>query len=94
MKIRLSETNIKGQTRDYLSIKGIFNYPLLQGVASYKGLPDRVMHLNGQVHYLEIKRPTGKLSSAQEEFQQQCQADGIPYHVIRCIEELQKIVEI
>ncbi len=90
---RTTENDIKAQVKDLLAIKGIFNYPLLQGMASYPGLPDRVMHYQGKVVYLEIKRPGGKLSKYQEKFRDQCRADGIPYWVVVDIEELDAVMQ-
>ena len=87
-----SEADIKLAVKDYLAIRGIFSFPLLQGIASYKGLPDRVAHLNfgkgSEVVYLEIKKFGGKLSKYQEEFRDQCYRDGIHYLVIHSLEEL------
>ena len=54
------ETDLKSAVKQYLDLKGIFNYHLLQGLGAYKGLPDRVMHYKEKVHYLEIKKPKGK----------------------------------
>ena len=86
---KITETHIKGAVKDYLAYKGIFNYPVLQGMGAYKGVPDRIMHYNGVV-YLEIKTPEGKLSEHQLKFQQQCLEDGIEYWIIRSIEDLEE----
>uniref|UniRef100_A0A6M3JLZ3 Putative VRR-NUC domain-containing protein n=1 Tax=viral metagenome TaxID=1070528 RepID=A0A6M3JLZ3_9ZZZZ len=86
------ETQIKQMVKQYLDLKGVFNYPVLQGMGAYRGIPDRVMHYNGEVHYLEIKKPKGKLSPSQLDFYLQCQKDGIPYHVIKSLEDIQEIV--
>ena len=90
--MEISERELKQQARDLLDIKGVFNYPLQQGLGSYRGLPDRVMHLNEKVCYLEFKVRKNKLSIYQQAFQAQCQADNIPYFVIRNIEELMEII--
>ena len=86
------ESQIKGQVREYLRLRGIFFYHNLQGIGSFGGLPDMGMHWQGQVHYLEIKKPKGKLSFNQLTFQLQCKIDGVPYHVIRCLEDLIAVV--
>ena len=91
--MKLIETDLKRQVKDYLAYKGIFSFPLIQGIASYKGAPDRVIHLNGRVVYLEIKLPKGKMSEWQLAFQEQCQRDGVEYYIIRSLEDLQAIVE-
>ena len=89
-----TETQIKHQIKQYLDLRGIFNYHVLQGVGSYRGLPDRVMHYQGRVIYLEIKTPSGSLRADQAIFQGQCQADDIDYWVIRDVEELHKRIEL
>ena len=87
------ETSLKSAVKDLLAIKGIFSFPIHQSLGSYPGLPDRVMHRNGRVEYIEVKREKGKLSSAQVVFQEQCHADGIPYHVVRNVDDIIRIVE-
>lgn len=90
-----SETQIKEQIIGYLKIRGIFNYHNLQGVGSYPGLPDRVMHVLGRVVYLEVKTAKGTLSDNQKKFQEQCLADGIDYWVVRSVEDLdEKLSEV
>ncbi len=91
-KNRQTETELKGQIKDYLTIKGIFNWPILQGMGAYPGLPDRVMHFEGHVHYLEIKKLTGRLSDYQFAFQARCLHDGISYHVIHSLDEMIEVV--
>ena len=88
------ETSLKSAVKELLAIKGIFSYPITQSLGSYPGLPDRVMHRNGRVEYLEIKRPKGKLSPGQLAFQEQCEQDGIPYYVIRNIDDLLAVINI
>ena len=87
------ETSLKSVIKEYLAIRGVFSYPVLQGIGSFKGLPDRVMHFEGRVHYLEIKRLKGKLSIHQEAFKDRCSADGIHYHIIKSLEDLMEIIE-
>lgn len=89
----MSETDLKSQVRDYLALRGIFNYHLLQGIGAYRGAPDRVAHVNGRVVYLEIKLPKGKQSENQVNFEAQCRADKIDYWVIRSVEELMAKIE-
>ena len=88
----ISETDLKSQIKDYLAIKGIYNFPLVQGLGAHRGVPDRIMHFRGAVHYLEFKKPKGKLSDHQQAFQEQCQLDGIAYYVIRDLSDLIAIV--
>jgi hypothetical protein len=82
------ETDLKNAVKQYLDLKHIFNYHLLQGLGCYKGVPDRVMHYRGKVHYLEIKKPKGRLSLHQQAFAEQCAYDDIDYVVIRSLDDL------
>ena len=90
---KLSESALKIQIKDYLNVMGIFSYPLLQGLGSFAGVPDRIMHWRRAVIYLEIKTATGKLSLAQQTFKEQCERDKIPYLVVRSIEDLEAILK-
>ena len=87
------ETDLKLAVKQYLALKGVFSYHVLQGLGAYKGLPDRVMHFNGRVVYLEIKKPKGKLSPHQKLFGHQCIDDGIAYLVIRSLDDIMNYVE-
>jgi len=44
------------------------------------------------VVYLEVKTAKGTLSDNQKKFQAQCLTDGIPYWVIRSVEDLDKLL--
>ena len=90
--MKLTEADIKSQVKDYLAIQGIFSYPLTQGIGSFRGLPDRVIHYKGQVIYLECKRPKRGLSPSQLSFYLQCKRDGILYKVIHSVEELENLL--
>ncbi len=87
--MKVNETHIKGQIKDYLAALSIFNFPLVQGLGAYKGVPDRVMHYRGRVVYLEIKVPGGKMSEHQKTFQAQCVEDKIDYWCVSSTEELE-----
>jgi len=91
--MKVNEASIKSVLKDYLAIRGIFSFPLTQGLGSFRGLPDRIIHLNGRVVYLEIKTPMGKLSAYQEYFSEQCRKDKIEYWVVRSLEELEEKIE-
>ena len=82
------ETDLKLAVKQYLDLRGVFSYHVLQGLGAYKGLPDRVMHYKEKVHYLEIKKPKGKLSLYQVSFGVQCKIDNISYVVIKSLDDL------
>lgn len=91
--IKLTETDIKHQCIDLLNILHIFSYPLLQGLGSYPGLPDRVMHICHNIAYLEFKRPGKKLSDKQRDFRDQCRTDDISFWIITSVENLITLLE-
>lgn len=91
--IKISENMIKAQIKDFLTLKHIFNFPLLQALGAYRGVPDRIIHYQNKVIYLEIKKPDGKMSQYQQEFQRQCNEDGIDYWVVSSIEELEQCLK-
>ena len=70
---------------------GIFSYHVMGGMGSYPGLPDRVAHFNGKVVYLEFKAPNGRMGKRQEEFQARCKLDGVDYHVVRSVDDIERI---
>lgn len=92
MKQKVSENHIKAQVKDFLAIKHIFSFPIMQGLGSYAGVPDRVLHFRGRVIYLEIKKPGGKMSENQLAFQEQCRKDGITYWCVDSSEELNELL--
>ena len=92
-RLKLSETDIKQQVKDLLVLKHIFSFHITQGLGCFPGLPDRVMHFQGRVIYLEIKRPGGKMSKYQLAFKEQCISDGISYWCVSSIEELEELFE-
>lgn len=91
--MKQTETDLKHTVRHYLSLKGIFNFPLTQGLGSFRGAPDRVLFFKGEVIFLELKTEKGKLSEWQEEFKRQCENDGIRYYVVRSLEDVRAIVD-
>ncbi len=84
------ETKLKRQCAEYLKWKHIFNFPILQGLGAYPGLPDRIAIENGKLIALEFKAATGRQSKHQEEFQKALELAGGEYIVVRSLEELRK----
>ena len=84
-----SENDIKRQIKDFLKLKHIFCYHLLQGLGAYPGLPDMVAHIKGRVVYIEVKTKRGKLSLAQGFFQAECEEDGVDYWVARDVMDIE-----
>lgn len=82
------ENIVKRQIKDYLWIKGWFNFPLLQSLGSYPGAPDRIAIKDGRVLFLEIKAPKGKQSPYQKRFEKYITHCGGEYLLARCVEDV------
>ena len=92
-KIKISETDIKKQVKEYLDIMSWFSFPILQSLGAFKGIPDRIAIKNGRILFLEIKRTGGKLSESQKLFQEKIEKAGGEYYVIHSLDELIKILK-
>jgi hypothetical protein len=83
------ETKVKKDIKNCLDKLGIFWFWIYSPNNRCKtGLPDLMMHYKGEVKYLEIKSPNGKLTESQLAFQKQCECDRIDYWVIHSMDEL------
>jgi Holliday junction resolvase len=60
---------------------------------SGKGIPDLLVMRDGKVWFVELKTPRGRLSPHQERFKSFCEYHGVPYIVIRSLEEAQEVIE-
>lgn len=99
----IREQDIQKTCLDYLRLNNIFCYKINNvGIrknngsfipAGMRGIPDIIMHFKGEVVYIEVKRPDGKLSEYQEDFKKQCEKDKIQHLVIRDLDELIKFVK-
>jgi hypothetical protein len=58
---------------------------------SMSGVPDIILIRDGQFIGLEVKRPGGKQSEAQEEFERKVRFYGGQYHIVHSIEEVQAL---
>ena len=59
---------------------------------SGKGIPDLLVMKDGRVWFVELKTPRGKLSPHQERFKMMCEYYGVPYIVIRSLDEAQALI--
>ena len=91
-KIKITENDIKLQVKQYLSLKGYFHFPILQGRGAYKGIPDRIAIKNGRTIYLEVKKPGGIQSPEQIDFEWNITRQKGEYYLIDCLEDLIKII--
>ncbi|MBA7548816.1 hypothetical protein ES705_41284 [subsurface metagenome] len=92
-RLKITEANVKDQVKDYLSLKGYFHFPILQGLGAFKGVPDRIAIKDGRVLFLEIKKPVGwKQSDKQKEFQANIEKEKGEYYLVKSLEDIIKIL--
>ena len=92
-KIKITENDVKRQVKQLLSLKGYFHFHILQGLGAYRGIPDIIAIKNNRVLFLEIKRPGGKQSDYQKQFQADIESKGGEYFLVDCYEDLVKITK-
>ena len=91
-KLKISENDVKNIVKDYLNLKGYFHFHILQGMGAFKGIPDIIAIKGGRVLFLEIKKPNGKQSEHQRQFQISIEGHGGEYYIIKSLEDLIKII--
>jgi hypothetical protein len=57
------------------------------------GVADLVVWFPSGIAYVEVKTPIGKLSDSQVRFKRRCREYGVPYHVVRSVEDVEKLIE-
>jgi hypothetical protein len=82
------ETALKPQIKDYPDLKGVFHFPIMQGLGAKPGLPDRVAVKDGHFMGIEIKAPNGRLSEHQKRFRDELVAAGGTYVEARSLEDV------
>lgn len=87
------ETQIKHQIRDYLDLKGIFHFPILQGLGAAKGIPDRIAVKDGRFYAIEVKARNGRLSPYQIEFRDRLEQAGGVYLEARSLEDVMAVFQ-
>jgi len=87
----ISESEIRRQVQDYLRWNGWFVYYNLQGLGCYPGLSDLVAVRASRVVHIEIKRPTGRQSEKQKDFQRKLEAAGGEYVLARGIDDVKHL---
>ena len=91
--LRINEKDIRRICRDYLRLKGWFVFHLLQGLGCYPGLTDLVAVKNGQVLFIELKRPGKNIQSdPQKEFQSKIELAGGMYILVDSLEGIIEVV--
>ena len=90
-KPKVTESDIKKLTRDYMQIKGWFIFPILQSMGCHKGISDFIAIKARRVVFIECKSPAGEQRIEQINFQTDIQMHGGEYFLVDCYEDLLKI---
>lgn len=59
----------------------------------FPGVADLVVWWPDGIGYLEVKTEKGRQSDRQRHFQEMCESHGIPYAVVRSVEDVRGILE-
>jgi hypothetical protein len=62
-------------------------------ISTVSGVPDRIVLLNNQVHFVELKAPTGVLSPRQVLVFDEIGEAGFPVHILRNQEDIQSFLK-
>ncbi len=84
----VSESEIRAQIKEYLQWQGWFVFYHLQGLGSYPGLTDLQAVKNGQALYIEVKKPGGRQSPKQKQFQQDLESAGGTYILASSVDDI------
>jgi hypothetical protein len=61
-------------------------------ISSVSGVPDRIVLLNNQAHFVELKTTTGSLSPRQILVFDEIGEHGFPVHVLRDYDDIQEFI--
>lgn len=92
-KKQTPENIVKAQVKDVLDLMGWFHFPIMQGMGSYPGLPDRIAQKNGITLYIECKAPGGRMSEAQDKFRRDIRVQGGHYAVVDDIDDFMRYLK-
>lgn len=88
MKKQPKEADITRQIRDYLRLRGIFHWKVMQGLGCERGVADIVGIYQGWPLAIEVKTRTGKLSDYQAEWLSRFSDAGGITVVARCVDDV------
>ncbi|HEB13621.1 MAG TPA: VRR-NUC domain-containing protein [candidate division CPR3 bacterium] len=83
---------MKGCPVGKIKTKGSFTKgKFLKDPTQWTGLPDLLAFVPEMI-FLEVKRPKGKQSPNQEDFQELCKKAGQPYYVVHSVAEVEQFL--
>lgn len=64
-----------------------------KGIGIVNGVSDLVLIHDGQTYFIEVKADDGKQSESQIEFQYHAKCVGVPYLIVRTLQQFQKLIQ-
>lgn len=64
----------------------------LKALGMLPGVADMLFVIGGRAHYLEFKTPIGRQTENQKAFQLCCEAAGVPYELVRSIDQAMAVL--
>lgn len=89
--LKVTETGILHQVRDYLRIHDWLVIRNQQGLGSHPGMTDLTAIRTGQVWWIEIKTAKGRVSEDQDAFRRDVQEHGGNWMLARGIEDVEEL---
>ncbi len=91
--LKLPESGILNQVKHLLQSYGWYVIRIQQGLGCHRGISDLIaIDRDGNVHFCEIKTPTGKQSEYQQDFQREIELRHGNYHIITSADALWNIL--
>ncbi|MBP2638872.1 MAG: hypothetical protein H6Q72_4779 [Firmicutes bacterium] len=85
----ITESDILGQIRDRLRWDKWFVIRHQQGLGCHKGLSDLTAIKNGHTVYIEVKKPKGRQSDVQKDFQNDIESHGGVYVLAKSVDDIE-----
>lgn len=87
-KTKITEADITKQIRDYLKVRNVFHWKVMQGLGATPGIADILGIYQGRPLAIEVKTAKGKLSEYQISFIQNFKSEGGIAFVARSVDDV------
>ncbi len=85
---RVTEKEIQNGIRQFLRMNGFFVIRNQQGLGSHPGMTDLTAIKDGQIYWIEVKKPGGRLSRVQQKFRDEMVSHGGNWFIATCVEDV------
>lgn len=77
--VKILESKIESYLKDQVDINGGLAYKF---ISSVNGVPDQIVIYNGDIHFVEVKRPNEKPRPLQTHVHDKIKDQGVDVHVV------------